>query len=222
MKSAEQIAKRAYDELPTRDKMLVMQWRELGNSWQDSMLSSGVCSGPRPSASYRLSPAEAARQAESDRLNEILLARRVRNLLPDECSRRYQGAHHESAHAIVVLALGKALRSISIGDDPSGGLCTFAKGSTPFEIATICVAPIVWIEQVFYRQFPYYLPNGATGCDSDLRKAHEAVGGWELDKAFKQCRAILKENFDSVVAVADALDREGEWRPGHTRPKLPG
>jgi hypothetical protein len=216
VKSAEQAAYRVYCGLPTRKKMGVLPWRELGNPWSVSLINSGVLSDPDQSAYRPRTPSEAARQQESDRLNEILLARRVRNLLPDECSRRYESAHHESAHAIVVMALGKALRFISIGDDPSGGLCTFAKGSTPLEIATICVAPIVWIEQVYYRQFRHYLPKGATGCDSDLRKATGAVGydmQWELGKAFRHAREILRDNFDETEALAEKLDRDGVWRP---------
>jgi hypothetical protein len=196
--------------------MLVLDWVALGNTWQDAMLNSGVLTGPRPSTG-RLTPSEAARQRESDRLNEILIERRLRHLLPDEVSRRHETAHHEAAHAIVVMAFGKALRSVSIKtDDPSGGLCEYAKGSTALETATIAVAPVAWIEQVYYREFRHYLPNGATGCDSDLRRATGAVGydmQWNLGKAFTQAREILRENFDETVALADKLDRDGVWRP---------
>ncbi|HEX5348523.1 MAG TPA: hypothetical protein VFW64_15685 [Pseudonocardiaceae bacterium] len=214
MKSREQAARAAYSDLPTADKLRVMSWVELGNTWEDAMLSSGVCSGPRPSTSYRMTPREAERQRQIDHFDEESLARRERNLLPNECSRRYETSHHEAAHAIVVMAFGKALRSISINsEDARSGLCTFEKGTTPLQTATICVAPIVWIEQVYYREFRYHMPWGSSGCESDLRKARDVVGDSGLDKAFKLCREILKENYDSVIAVANRLDSEGYYRP---------
>ena len=111
------------------------------------------------------------------------------------------------------MALNKSVGSIRINsDDPSGGLCSFERGSTPLEIATICVAPVVWIEQVYYKEFRHYLPWGATGCETDLMRARDAVG-WELDRAFRQAREILIDNRDAVISIADRLDRDGEYRP---------
>lgn len=213
MKSREQAARAKFEKLDVRDKLLVLPWVEIGNPWDDSLVISGVLSGSRPSASFRLSPSEARRQKELDRLYEEEVERRLRRLLPDEVSRRHETAHHEAAHAIVVMALCRALRSVQINDDdPSGGLCTYAKGATPHETATIAVAPIVWIDQIYYKEFRHYLPWGATGCESDLRKARAAVG-WEIDKAVKHAREILRDNYDETVALADRLDRDGEWRP---------
>lgn len=192
--------------------MRVMSWRKLGNSWETSVANSGVLAESQLPAAPR-SPSEAAQEKEHGRRCEELIAREIRGLLPDEVSRRYETAHHESAHAVVVMALNKTVGSIRINtDDPSGGLCTFERGASPLEIATVCVAPIVWIEQVYYKEFRHYLPWGATGCESDLRRARDAAG-WELDRAFRECREILRENYDSVVAVAEKLDRDGEFRP---------
>lgn len=217
MKSQEQIAWAQFEKLhDVRDKMDVLDWMELGNSCQDAMINSRVLTGPRPTTG-RLTPSEAAREREYQRQFGKLVERRIKNLLPNEVSRRYETAHHEASHAIIVMAFGKALRSVSIdGDDARSGLCTFEKGSTPLEIATICVAPIVWIQQVYYRQFRYYLPNGASGCESDLRRAQELVGydmTFQLGRAFTQAREILTEHADEVIAVANRLDRDGEYRP---------
>jgi hypothetical protein len=222
VKSTEQVAKAAFDALPTSDKMLVLPWRELGNTWEDSMVNSGVLSGPLPSTPYRITPAEAERQRRIDQINEQSLARRIRNLLPDECSRRYEASHHEAAHGIVVMALGKPLRSIQVNsDNPAGGLCTYGNsGVTPLETATIAVAGMTWIEQVYYKQFRYYIPSGATGCDSDIRRAQAAVGtdmNWELGRAFRLAKEILRDNFDETEALADALDRDGVWFPSNQR-----
>jgi hypothetical protein len=221
VKSAEQAAKRAYDELPTREKLRVMEWRQLGNSWADSLLNSGALSSPRQPA-YPLSPTEAARQELSNQFNEKLLAQRMKRLLPDEVSHRRETAEHEAAHAVCVLAFGKALRSISINDDdPSGGLCSYERGLTPLETAITCVAPIVWLEQIRYQEFPHYLANGATGCESDLRKAQVAVGcdmNFELGRAFRKARELLLDEYDSVMAIGDRLDRDGEYKPYPTSP----
>lgn len=213
MRSQEQLAWSQFWKLDVRDQMNVLDWMVLGNSCQDSMVSSGVLTGPRP-ATGRVTPQEAAKQRTYDKEFGKLVERRVRNLLPNEISRRRETAEHESAHAIIVMSFGRALlRSISINsDNPSGGLCTYEKGSTPFETATIAVAPIVWLEQIRFAEFPHYMSNGATGCESDLKRARVAAG-WELDRAFKCCREILLDNYDSVLAVADKLDRDGEYKP---------
>jgi hypothetical protein len=211
VKSTEQTAKQLYDELPTHAKIRVMNWRRLGNSWTDSLLNSGALSN-RNTSTYPLNPSEAARQELSDEIHGALLAQQVRYALPDEVSRRYQTAHHETAHLVVAMALSKTVRSISIStDNPSSGLCQYERGATPLETATICVAPIVWLEQV-YRDFPYFMPWGASGCEKDLQKAHDAAG-WEIDKASEQARAILADNYDAVVVIADRLDRDGEYQP---------
>jgi hypothetical protein len=221
VKSAEQAAKRLYDGLPTRKKMRVMDWLVLGNSWSDSLINSGVLADSDQSA-YPRTPSEAARDELADQLNEKRLARQLRNLLPDEVSSRRQTAEHEAAHAVCVLAFGKALRSISIdNDNPSGGLCSYERGLTPLETAVVCVAPIVWLEQIRYRSFPHYLANGATGCESDIRKAQDAVGcdmNFELGRAFRNARELLLAEYDSVMAIGDRLDRDGEYRPYPTSP----
>jgi hypothetical protein len=210
VRSTEQISKSVYDALPAHKKTRAMNWRRLGNSWTNSILNSGVLAPDQPRRFAN--PSDAARQQLADELTEKRLAREVRHSLPDECSRRYQTAHHESAHGVVALSFNRALRFISISpDNPSSGLCEYARGATPLETATICIAPVVWLEQV-YRDFPYYLPWGATGCEKDLQKAHDAVG-WEINKAFTWARAILTDNRDAVIAIADQLDRDGEYRP---------
>jgi hypothetical protein len=192
VKSREQVAKAAYLKLPVADKLLVMPWRELGNSWEDSMLSSGVASGPRPSTPFRRSPAEFDRQQESDRL-----------------------AEHEAAHGVVALSLGRNVGRLEINpNDATGGSCTYQRADDPMENAIIALAGKVWLEQIRYRDFD--LPWGATGCDGDLQTAYDAVGhdmSYLLGRAFKRCKAILKDNYEAVLILADKLDRDGAFQP---------
>jgi hypothetical protein len=215
VKSSEQVAKAAYLKLPVADKLLVMPWRELGNSWEDSLLSSGVASGPRPSTPFRRTPAESDRQQESDRLDEILLARRLRNLGPDETTERRQSAEHEAAHGVVALSLGRNVGRLEINpNDATGGSCTYQRADDPMENAIIALAGKVWLEQIRYRDFD--LPWGATGCDGDLQTAYDAVGhdmSYLLGRAFKRCKAILKDNYEAVLILADKLDRDGAFQP---------
>jgi hypothetical protein len=215
VKSREQVAKAAYLKLPVADKLLVMPWRELGNSWEDSLLSSGVASGPRPSTPFRRTPAESDRQQESDRLDEILLARRLRNLGPDETTERRQSAEHEAAHGVVALSLGRNVGRLEINpNDATGGTCIYQRADDPMDNAVIALAGKVWLEQFRYRDFD--LPWGATGCDRDLQTAYDMVGRdmtWLLGRAFSRCRAILKDNFDAVITLSDKLDRDGTFSP---------
>jgi hypothetical protein len=217
VKSTEQRAKAIFDKLTVRKQMSVLDWRELGNNWQDSLLGSGVLC---ESGSYRLTATEAARQEIYDRVHAATIERRLHNLQllhPDEVSFRKETAEHESSHCVVAMSLGRHVRSVSIDDDdPSAGRCRYSENAgTPLETAIISVAPIVWIEQIRYREFRH-LPRGATGCENDLKRAHAAVGydmQWNLGKAFRRAHAILEDNFDAVMSVAEVLDREGSYVP---------
>lgn len=149
MKSTEQIARAAFDKLPVRDKILVLDWRELGNSWHDSLVNSGALSGARPSGAFRMTPTEVARQEESDRLDEVIVARRLRNLLPDETSRRRETAEHEAAHGVVALAFGRNVRRLEINaNDATGGTCVYQRADDPMQTAVIALAGKVWLEQL--------------------------------------------------------------------------
>jgi hypothetical protein len=220
VKSNEQRAKAAFDKLTIREQMTVLDWRELGNNWQDALIGSGVLC---ESGNRRLTATEAVRQQVYDQVHAATVERRLHNLQllhPDETTLRRETAEHESSHCVVAMSLGRSIRSVSINDDdPSAGRCKYSEAAgTPLETAVISVAPIVWLEQIRYREFRH-LPRGATGCENDLKRAHAAVGydmQWgfgELWKAFRQAHTILEDNFDAVMSVADVLDREGEYRP---------
>jgi hypothetical protein len=219
VKSNEQRAKAAFDKLTVREQMTVLDWRELGNNWQDSLIGSGVLC---ESGNYRLTATETARQQVYDQVHSATVTRRLHNLQllhPDETSLRRETAEHEASHCVVAMSLGRNIRSVSIDDDdPSAGRCRYSKAGTPLETAIISVGPIVWLEQIRYREFRHLL-RGATGCESDLKRAQAAVGydmQWgfgELWKAFRQAHAILEDNFDAVMSVAEVLDREGSYVP---------
>jgi hypothetical protein len=215
VRSTERDAKAEYLQLPTRRKLLALPWRELGCSWEDAMINSGVRSDPHPEPVFPRTPSEAARQRESDRLDELALARRVRNLGPDETTERRQSAEHESAHGVVALSLGRNVGRLEINaNDASGGTCTYRKSDDPMDNAVIALAGKVWLEQFRYLEFD--LPWGATGCEADLERAYEAVGhdmSWLLGRAFARCKAILSDNREAVLILADKLDRDGAFQP---------
>jgi hypothetical protein len=215
VRSTERDAKAAYLESPTADKLATMPWLELGYGYKDARRLSGATSGPRPSAPFRRTPAEFARQQESDRLDELALARRMRNLGPDETTERRQSAEHEAAHGVVALSLGRNVGRLEINpNDATGGSCTYQRADDPMENAIIALAGKVWLEQIRYRDFD--LPWGATGCDGDLQTAYDAVGhdmSYLLGRAFKRCKAILKDNYEAVLILADKLDRDGAFQP---------
>jgi hypothetical protein len=196
-----------------------MPWLELGYGYKDARRLSGVTSGPRPAAPFRRTPAEFARQQESDRLDELALARRLRNLGPDETTQRRQSAEHEAGHGVVALSLGRNVGRLEINaNDPTGGSCFYQRADDPMDDAIIALAGKIWLEQFRYKE-SWMPPWGATGCDGDLRRAQELVGrdmSFQLGRAFKKCKEILRENADAVLVIADRLDRDGEFRPYST------
>jgi hypothetical protein len=216
VKSSEQVARTAFNALPIKDRLLVMSWRELGNGWEDSMIASGVASGPRPSTPFRLAPSAAARQKLSDELDEQLLARRIRNLGPDETTQRRQSAEHEAAHGVVALALGRNVGRLEINPkDATGGTCTYQRADDAMDNAVIALAGKVWLEQFRYKE-SWMPPRGATGCEGDLKTAYDMVGSYLLGRAFDRCRAILQDNYEAVLILADKLDRDGAFQPYQT------
>ncbi|MGH3422268.1 MAG: hypothetical protein ACRDOD_22055, partial [Streptosporangiaceae bacterium] len=91
MRSTERIARQAYEQLPARDKALVMSWRDLGNSWCDSLLNSGVLSR----SGRRVRPDDAARAVENERFDQTMLDRQRRMAPIDENVRMREAAEHE-------------------------------------------------------------------------------------------------------------------------------
>lgn len=199
MKSSEQMARAAFEELDTRDKWLVLSWRERGHAWCTSLLNSGVLS----STGRRVRPEEAARAQERDRIDELILRQYMRSMPTDEALRRREAAEHEAAHAIVAQALGVRVRVAHVLADGAGG-CIHEYG-TPIQTATIALAGEIWIGTFRSLEFP----RGASGCESDRRAAAEAVDSWTLGQAHKQCVVILKENRAAVLALADRIDADG-------------
>lgn len=205
VKSTEQIARSAYEKLSARDKRVVVAWRERGFGWSDSMVNSNAISATLP----RVHPDQAARDAESDQLDELVLRRQQRLMPTDEALRRRETAEHETAHATVARALGLEVAATYVTSD--GGRCLHARG-TPFQTATVALAGQMWIGTFRSLEFP----RGPTGCADDLRRAHQAVGSdmrWELGKAHRLCRELLADNRATILALADQLDRDGDWLP---------
>jgi hypothetical protein len=190
VRSVEKIAKAAYEKLSPRDKCLVMSWRQLGNSWSDSIINSGVIS----TAGRRVHPDDAARAEADAEFEEMQLAQRLRMMPTDDALRRRESAEHEAAHTVVAQALGVEVKAAYVTAD-SMGRCLHTR-VTPFENAMISLAGEMWVGTFLSLEFP----RGPTGCDDDRRAAVDAVGfdmNWELGKAYRQCFEILKKTAQS-------------------------
>jgi hypothetical protein len=199
VKSSEQIAKAAYEQLAPRDKWLVLSWREHGHDWCDSLLRSGVLTPSR-----RITPTEAARAQKNDEFEELLIQNYQRMMPTDDASRRRQTAEHEAAHSVVAQSLGVPIRLAHVLLDGSGE-CLHESG-TPFQTATIALAGEMWIG--IFRSLEF--PRGPVGCIPDRRTALKALPDqFEFGKARDQCFTILRENRAKVLALADRIDRDG-------------
>ncbi|MGH3811235.1 MAG: hypothetical protein ACRDUV_02110 [Pseudonocardiaceae bacterium] len=193
MKSTEQIARSIYEALPTRDKRVVLAWRQLGNDWCTSVLNSGVMRA----SGQRTTPHDAARQDLTDQYEQLLLDQQRRIMGSDQ---RRETAEHEAAHAIVADALGLKVRVAYIGleADGSGG-CIYERG-TPFDTATVAMAGEMWIGVFRSDEFL----GGPRGCGPDHL---------EHSKAYYRCFHILQTNGSAVMALADRLDQDGNYLP---------
>jgi hypothetical protein len=199
MRSSEQIAKAFYEQLPPRDKWLVLSWCELGNDWATSVINSGVLTTSR-----RITPSAAARVRGSDEFEEILIQNYQRTMPIDDASRRRQVAEHEAAHSIVAQSFGVPVRLAHVLPDGSGE-CRHESG-TPFQTATIALAGEMWIGTFRSLEFP----RGPVGCISDRRTALKALPDhFEFSKAYDRCFTILRENHAKVLALADRIDKDG-------------
>lgn len=197
MRSSEQIAKAAFDELPARSKQIVREWRQAGHDWCTSLLSSNALG-----RGALITPDESEQQADRERFYAQLLQWQNHLSPPTPESRRRESAEHESAHTIVAQALGLPVRFARISADHSGS-CVHGSGSE-LENATVVVAAELWIER--FRGYEY--PNGPTGCAGD-RKAAAAIDELILRKARDNCMAILRDHRAVVLACADKIERDG-------------
>jgi hypothetical protein len=199
VKSTEQIAKAFYEQLPPRDKWLVLSWCELGNDWATSVINSGVLTPSR-----RTTPTEAARTRRNDEFEEILIQNYQRTMPTDDASRRRQTAEHEAAHSIVAQSLGVPVRLAHVLPDGSGE-CLHESG-TPFQTATIALAGEIWISTFRNLEFS----RGPVGCIPDRQKAVKALPDhFEFSKARDRCFTILRDNHAEVLALADKIDKDG-------------
>jgi hypothetical protein len=200
-KSSEQVAFQLYRELPAADRRLVRRWVDAtACSWTDALLNSGAMS-----SRYRHTPEEHARataRAEADQAMETWL-----NLMtpPDDVQLRREASEHEAAHAVTAQAFGSDVSVAAIAPDHSG-MCRFtATGLTGLQRAAVMMAPTVWINNFRSLQFP----RGATGTEQDFRDA--ATTGADLEQALGLASAIVRENHDAIIKLADRIDTDGHW-----------
>ena len=201
--SSEQVAFRIYRELDRPARAVVDAWRALGCGYVDALLNARTLSRSavpvRPPADP-WTPRHAPRSLE--------MTRRL-------------AAEHEAAHATVAAVLGVPVAQVTI-DDHGGGLTLF-EAASHMDTATITVAAEVWINEVRWRQFP----GGDRGCSGDRRHLARHVDAFGAREASTRARAILHDNGDAVLALADRLIaaavrlRSADRRPHVARPQRP-
>jgi len=184
--TTENIARRAYLKLPPADKADVDSWRDLGNSWVDSLLNSGVLSKPR--------------RAEADSVARALAERQT-------TENRREASEHEASHIILAQSFGLEIRSASVLPDGSG-TCIY-QTCPPFEEACIALAPSTWINTFCRSAFP----RGARGCEKDVQKAKRAYleGDMSIDDIHRYIHRTLKANSRTLLRIADQIERVGYY-----------
>lgn len=205
VKSTEETARAAYLELPAVDKMLVNSWRALGNDWFTSVVNSGVLLP----YGRRVRPDDAARAAEAERLAEVIAREQARiGCIGEELAFK-ETAQHEAAHVIVAESFGLKVKLAHIL--PGGaGKCLYGPAKTPFQTAAIALAGECWISVFRSRVFL----SGPTGCEADRRMAIRALPiKMEREKAWRHCWQVLKDNEDTVEAIAERIERDGHYLP---------
>lgn len=234
-RNTETIAHQAYRSLPAQDKALVDSWRDLGNSWFDSILNSGVLTRTKTQKeqSIKVSPGRAEREvftelpwqhkdlvrewlAAGHDLHSALLNSNVLGqgepISPREARRaairvndQREAAEHEAAHATVAAALGLDVISAKVSEDGSGE-CVYAKG-TKLETAIVRMAGELWIDQLRGKsEFPY----GAKGLEGDHRALAEISDAFILRSAIIDCTAILAQNREIVLDTAAQILKYGQ------------
>jgi hypothetical protein len=233
--TTEKVARKAYLQLSPRDKTDVDPWLDLGNSYFDSLINSGVLTKTRtnPEDRTRMS-SRGAREVFHDLpwqhknivgewlatghdLPDALLSSNVLGtgepITPLDAWReelrandRQQTAHHEAAHSVAAYALGLKVQSAKIKEDGSGS-CIHTQG-TKLQNAVVIMAPELWIGR-FRRDL---FPHGPTGLKADHRALAEIGDTFILRTAMDHCMEILKQNREIVLETADRIAR-GNFRP---------
>jgi hypothetical protein len=231
--TTEKVAHAAYLKLSLRDKAAVDAWLDLGNSYFDALINSGVLTKIRTNPDDRTGMSErGAREvfhdlswqqknvvgewlaAGHDLPDAILNANALGTgelVTPRDARRdrlriadRQEAAEHESAHAVAAQALGLDVQSAKIAEDGSGE-CVHVKG-TRLERAIVKMAGELFIDRFRKDVFPY----GAKGLESDHR-ALAAIGDvFILRSAMDHCMAILKQNRAIVLATANQIEKYGQ------------
>lgn len=201
MTDVERIARSHYETLDYRDRLVALEWVNVGHSWSDALIYSGVLSRTAP----RVSPYQAARDRENDELGRAMVKRAERFTL---FGSRRQAAEHEAAHLIVGQGLGLDVK-VSYVLPGGTGRCLYEAG-TPFQTATIALAGETWIGVFRSQEFP----GGPTGCESDIRAVWKALpDDWEIRRAHRLCCQILRENTALVLAISDHIEADGCYVP---------
>jgi hypothetical protein len=191
-------AKKAYDELSVQDQLRVLRWRDVGASWSDAVINSGVLAR----SSQRVTPEQATWNRQTDELGRVIVENAERFT---RFGGRRQAAEHEAAHIVAGEAVGLDVRGGFILDDGSGK-CLYRDVTSSFQEAVIAAAAEMWISRFRTREFP----GGASGCESDRRAVLTALTDhFELRRALDLCHDILRANVPSVLAVSDTIERDG-------------
>ena len=184
-RSSEQIAFDAYKGLDPARRHVVDAWRALGCDWSEAVVNSRA-------VSEVLTPRRPP-------IGDVWTTRHAPRT--PEMTRRL-AAEHEAAHAVVASALGVPVVEVSI--DERGGGETIFEAASAMDSATIAVAAEIWVDELRWRTYP----GGDRGCSGDRRQLARHVDDFGARQACTRARAILRDNADAVLALADRLEEE--------------
>ncbi|SBW19356.1 hypothetical protein [Protofrankia symbiont of Coriaria ruscifolia] len=174
-----------YMDLHEDDRAAVDAFRSVGVELTTALVNSGVLS-PRESRTYSL-------HGSTDESHRLL----------DPMRTVQRAAEHESAHAVVGVALGVRLREMRIEEDGSGW--TGFDDAPPAMLAVISAAGDAWIRGHRCAEFP---SDTAGGCGSDFRDVVRHAGGIQGEhEARRQAWQLLAERRNMVLALGQNLLR---------------
>lgn len=231
----EKISRKMYSELSPRKKALVDPWRDLGNSWFDSLINSGVLTRDTTrkerEPNIRVSPGRAEREIfaelpwpHKDVVRQWLaLGHDLRSAIvnsnvlgtgepitPLDAHRRALRANDKreaSEHeaAHCVAAAALGLDVKSAKISDDGSGECTYVKGSKLETAIVRMAGELWIGRFCAQRFPY----GAKGLEGDHR-ALAAIGDvLILRKAMDHCMSILSQNREIILATAAEILEHG-------------
>lgn len=231
----EKTAREAYMELPPRAKARVDSWRNLGNSWADSIRNSDVLTETRRTTQKEIivSSEQATRDifvdlpwqakdvvrqwlaTNGNNLRDALIrsnALGIGELITPRDARREELRKNDyrqaAEHEAAHAVVAQAL-GLNVKHakifENGGGGECIHAKGTRLQEAIILMAPELWINRFRRDQFP----SGAKGLKSDNSGLIEIGDKLILRNAMDHCMAILRQNRALMLATADQIEKYG-------------